>query len=175
MLQQANSPTNDREQDDFLTVDNAASASQQLRDMASKVAPKEPSKRASTFSTRSKGSMSTDLTFLPTAGGYGVPLEHLCRLIDAYPTLREGKIISSECYTSPMPGGLVHRFLMLELRREGRKTIWARLDRTRLKTVGAFQFFVSGGRTDSNDIVSNRALESDNNLNVLGIGAAFRD
>lgn len=69
--------------------------------------------------------------------------------------------MSSECRTRSMGLGLVHRFLVLELARKGKKTIWARLDRTRVKPVGPLKvrvagrlkFLIAAGTTPSNDIV----------------------
>lgn len=100
----------------------------------------------STFSTS---------TVIPAGGGgYGIPLDHLCRLITSYPSLQDADIVASECYTKRIAPTVVHRYLVLELRREGKKTVWIRLDRTRFKAGGAMRFVRSGAQTKANDVVS---------------------
>lgn len=99
-------------------------------------------------------------TFLPKNGGYGGPLDHLCRLIDAYPSLQGARIITSECYTKPLRVtlpvgiGLVHRFLLLELERESKKSIWVRLDRMPSATSSRWRFIRSIAQTPAHDTVS---------------------
>lgn len=92
-------------------------------------------------------------TFFPASGVLGAPLEHLRRLINAYPTLRDAEIISSECYTAPIRLGIVHRFLLLELRRHERKVIWVRFDRMRDRRESNWKFVRAGAQTRANDIV----------------------
>lgn len=102
----------------------------------------------------SLASLGSYKTFLPIKGCYGVFLTHLCDMIDMYPTLQEAEVISTECYTTPIRLGIVHRFLLLELRRDGLKPIWMRLDRTRNKFTSRARFVLTGGQTRANDIVS---------------------
>lgn len=102
----------------------------------------------------SRLSTNTADTFLPAGGILGAPLEHLCRLIDAYPSLRDADIVSSESFVEPLRLGIVHRFLLLELRRSGRKTIWARLERLRYKLASNWTFILAGAQTRANDSVS---------------------
>lgn len=108
-------------------------------------------------SALSFSSTTSTKTFLPHGGGYGGSLEHLCDLIDAYPSLRDAEIVSSECHTQRIRIVLnltVHRFLILELRRGEKKPIWIRLDRTRTKTVSDLDFVRAAGRIQANDTVS---------------------
>lgn len=99
----------------------------------------------------------TMATFIPMDGAYGIPMVYLSRLIDDFPALRNAEIASSECWTAPIRFGVLHRFLVLELRREGRKSIWLRLERTRFKGDSAMKFIWQGGQTRANDIVSDRS------------------
>lgn len=146
-------------QNDFLSVDDDVSAIQQLHDMASDEGftlsrlPNAPKAR----SMASLASRVSSQTFLPIEGGYGVLLKHLCHLIDRYPTLRDADIVSSECYTEPIRLRILHRFLLLELHREGRKPIWVRLDRTRDNFTSTGRFLLlNRARTRANDVVSAR-------------------
>lgn len=98
-------------------------------------------------------------TVIPTnAGGYGMPLEHLCRLISSYPSLQDAEIVASACYTKRITSivgiAVLHRYLVLELRREGKKTIWVRLDRARSKASESRPFLRALGQTRANDVVS---------------------
>lgn len=98
-------------------------------------------------------------TVIPSgAGGYGVPLEHLCRLITSYPSLQHAEIFASECYTKQIVSflgfSIVHRYLVLELRREGKKTLWVRLDRTPDRAIGVLSMMRFRGNTKANDVVS---------------------
>lgn len=75
-----------------------------------------------------KSAYSTETVVPANAGGYGVPLEHLCRLIDAYPSLQSAEIVKTECYTKRIVSvagvAIVHRYLVLEICRKGKQPIW---------------------------------------------------
>lgn len=58
-----------------------------------------------------------------------LPLDTLCDLIDRYATLERAEIISVEVYKEWTAFGVLHRFLVLQLRRPKRSDIWIRLDR----------------------------------------------
>ena len=92
-------------------------------------------------------------TFLPQQGGYGGSLNLLCQLVDMYTALQYATIVSTECYTQRIAVQVVHRFLILELKREGKKTIWLRMDRRRSKLVNTQRFLFGRGSTDANDTV----------------------
>lgn len=55
-------------------------------------------------------------------------LEDFCALISLHQTLRTAEIASAECYFE-WNSGILHRFLILELRCEERGRIFLRLDR----------------------------------------------
>ena len=59
---------------------------------------------------------------------WNLSVSQLCDVIKQHRSLRRAEILSTECYTE-YTGRVVHRFLLLELHREGRKDIWPRLDR----------------------------------------------
>ena len=112
-----------------------------------------------TFSRTSIMSTLSNQTVLQTGDVLESALEVLCSLIDVYPSLRDAEIVSSECYTKPIaPGtglvGLVHRFLVLELSRDGHKPIWLRLERSRDTAEGNLAFLRFGAETLPVDHVS---------------------
>lgn len=98
-------------------------------------------------------SSTTVNTLLPQGGGYGGSLSLLCQLVDTYTTLQHAIIVCAECYTQNIAAQIVHRFLVLELRRDGKKTIWVRLDRRRSKLVNTRRFLFARASTQSNDTV----------------------
>lgn len=103
----------------------------------------------------SAASSSTSIsTILPANGGFGGSLSDLCGLIDSYTTLQNAQIVSTECYTEPIALGIVHRLLIVELERKGKKNIWIRLDRRREKLAGSMKFFLDRGTCRANDTVS---------------------
>jgi len=55
-----------------------------------------------------------------------ITIKGLVKLIDEYDSLQSGEIISSEGYREHTP---THRFLVLELQRDQKKSIWVRLER----------------------------------------------
>lgn len=146
----------------MFTVDDGVSVLQKLVDKASlnNLTQSSVSLATPSISRISLVSFASYRTFLPIEGCYSVFLPHLCDMIDMYPTLQDAEVISSECYTTPIRLGIVHRFLLLELQREGLKPIWMRLDRTRNKFTSSTRFIFNGARTRANDIVSVRDLSS---------------
>jgi len=90
---------------------------------------------------------------------YGVlqlPLEDFCDLIREHRSLQKAEILSTETHCK-MNGPVPHRFLLLELRREGSKVLWLRLDRRRDRDV-PFLRFAATLATPSRDMVRH-ALE----------------
>ena len=69
-------------------------------------------------------------------------------------------IVSTEGY-SKWTGTVVHRFLVLELCRVGRKPIWLRIDRQRAQDVNALRFLAARATTPANDTVGIRAYRLD--------------
>ena len=73
---------------------------------------------------------------------YGVlqlPLEEFCDLIREHRSLQKAEILSTETHCT-MNGPVPHRFLLLELRREGSKDLWLRIDRRRDRNVPPLRF-----------------------------------
>lgn len=91
---------------------------------------------------------------MPRNGGFGGQLSQLCSLIGSYTVLQNAKIVSAECYCQSIVLRVVHRFLILELEREGKKNIWIRLDRKRARIDGTLKFLRDRGTTRANDTVS---------------------
>lgn len=110
-----------------------------------------PSSALSRMSSRL--SMSSLATVLPIRGGYGGSLNHLIQLINSHTALYYATIASTECYSDSIITGISHRFLLIELARSGKKTIWLRLDRRPSKMVGVVRFVRSAGSTPANDTV----------------------
>lgn len=143
-----------------MTVGEGISVAHELRDEVSALA--DPLSMLSHISSRL--SVATTTTILPTQGGYGGQLSQLTHLISKHTALYYATILSTECYYQSIRLGIVHRFLLLELSRPGRKTIWLRLDRRRSTVVGTFQFLRSGGSTRANDTVRTNSIQ---NVRVL--------
>lgn len=79
-----------------------------------------------------------------------LPLRDLCTLIDEHQSLQCAAIVKSCTFVEKKPIA-PHRFIVLELHRQGRKHIWLRLERKPESRAA----LVSGiGRTPSNDVVS---------------------
>lgn len=81
-------------------------------------------------------------------------LRELCDFIAEHPSLQTAGIVSCSCYAQRTSVLVIHRFLILQLQRTGRKDIWLRLDRLRSPDVALVEFSLAGGVTPSNDIVS---------------------
>lgn len=89
---------------------------------------------------------------MPLYGVLDLSLADVCNHIDGHSSLRSAKIVSTECYAMKA-GAVMHRFVILELRREGRKDVWLRLDRRRGNKVSFFRFLAASGITQANDRV----------------------
>lgn len=74
-----------------------------------------------------------------------------CGLIEKHRSLQEAEIITTEGYAQQI-GGILHRFLVLELRRSGKKTIWLRLDRRAGRS--ALRLLLTLGSAPAHDVVS---------------------
>lgn len=91
-------------------------------------------------------------TAVPNDEFLDIPLESLCSKIDNPGSLQTAEIISTECYRE-RAGLVTHKFLVLELRRPGRKVGWLRLDRRRGVGVSLSRFVGLSGVTKPNDRV----------------------
>lgn len=135
-----------------MTVGEGISLAQGLRN-----SPAEPIRPSSVLSRVFSGTHS-ESSALATVAEYGSTLDHLIQLIGKHTALYYATILSTECYSVPIRLGIVHRFLLMELARPGKTTIWLRMDRRRSKRVGNLRFLGSGGSTPSFDTVSNPSL-----------------
>lgn len=83
-------------------------------------------------------------------------LEGVCQYIDAHKSLQGAGIVRSRTFVQKK---LVapHRYLVLELRRDGRKPVWLRLER---KPTSRSDLASGRGRTPANDVV-NTSLGTD--------------
>jgi hypothetical protein len=86
---------------------------------------------------------------------HSLSIEALCRFIDDNASLASANIVTTSCY-SQIIVGVKHRFLILELSRGTRKTLWLRLDRRTDPMTGALRFLLNLGETPAHDVV--RAL-----------------
>ncbi|KAF8315958.1 hypothetical protein DL93DRAFT_2078746, partial [Clavulina sp. PMI_390] len=91
-------------------------------------------------------------TVVPAYGLIDLSLADVCNYIDDHQSLQQAVIVSSECY-SQRSNGVIHRFVVLELRRPRRKVIWLRLDRRRGERVSFMKLLAASGVTQANDRV----------------------
>lgn len=108
--------------------------------------------KASLLSVSTTSSLSTVSTAVPKYGVIDLSLADVCNYIDDHRSLQTAEIVSTECYSQPA-GAVTHRFIILELRRQGRKDVWLRLDRRRGENVSLFRFLAVSGITKANDRV----------------------
>lgn len=103
-------------------------------------------------SMTSASTESSTATIVPEYGVHNLRLSDVCSFIDGHKSLQSAAIVTTECYSEPA-GAVTHRFLVLELRRPGRKNIWLRLDRRRGEGISLLRFFALSGETKANDRV----------------------
>ena len=101
--------------------------------------------RLRVFSTTSENSVDQ-------YGSVILSLSQLCEVIDRHRSLQRAEIISTEGYVERL-GAIIHRFLVLLLRRSGRKPVYLRLDRRLGKNTSALHLLRSSGSTPANDVV----------------------
>lgn len=83
-----------------------------------------------------------------------MPLRYLCDYIHEHKSLAKAIILSASTYSRRASLAVKHRFLVLRLRRTGKRDIWLRLERLRSRGVNIPGFIVAGGEVEANDIVS---------------------
>ena len=96
-------------------------------------------------------------TAVPHVGRIYMQLDDLCAYIDVHPSLQQAEIVATECYVEAARA-VKHRFLIVELRRRGRKDVFLRLDRRREEGVPIAKFVLWSGKTKANDVVSHSFL-----------------
>jgi hypothetical protein len=87
-------------------------------------------------------------TVVPSYGVFNLTIVELQTMIEEHRSLQVGEIMSSEGY---FQHAITHRFLILQLRRDGRKPIWLRLERRAGRS--AFNLLLSGGVAPTQDTV----------------------
>ena len=71
-------------------------------------------------------------TFLTHGSNHTLNLTELCDVINRHRSLQNASIVSAEGYCRSIGRtGIVHRFIVLELERDGRQRIWLCIDRQR--------------------------------------------
>lgn len=79
-------------------------------------------------------------------------LDKLVNLIKDHRSLRRAEIVSTEGYKES-PNGILHRFLILKLRREKKDPVWLRLDRRMHPNTGRTAFLLASGESPAYDTV----------------------
>lgn len=99
-------------------------------------------------------------------------LNDLIDLTARHQSLQRAEIISAEGYCENIIGvkgvAIVHRFLILELRRLGQYSIWLRLDRKRGQGIGLLAVLAASWETSANDTVRDAGLLADEYVNTTG-------
>lgn len=85
-------------------------------------------------------------------GRLQLELSELCDLIEARDSLARAEIVSAECYVQ-RSGLWNHRFLILHLRREGRKDMYLRMDRRAANNISFTELVWTSGQTQARDEV----------------------
>jgi len=75
-------------------------------------------------------------------------LAELCKLIGQSPSIAQSTVVRMYCHQT---GPFLHRFMVIMLEREGKESVWLRLDR---RTAGFRALFSGFGITAANDTVS---------------------
>jgi hypothetical protein len=104
-----------------------------------------------TFSLSVAASSSLSVDTVVPQGILMMSLGDLCSTIEKHRSLQKAEISMTEAYTQLL-GAVRHRFLVLELHREGRKKIWLRLDRRAGRST--FGLLRAGGSVPAHDVVS---------------------
>lgn len=110
------------------------------------------SRAMSTTSLTSGFSSDTFLNHDPNQPDPTISLRTVLDVIKRHRSLQEARIIRVDSYqNSAIP---YHRFIILQLEREGREQIWLRIDRRRDKTWSLLNFALNAGTSPANDRVS---------------------
>ena len=115
--------------------------------------------QVSLASVSSTTTTSSTLTAVPSYGTIDFSLADVCSYIDAHRSLQTAEIISCECY-SERAGIVMHRFLLMQLWRRGKKDIWLRLDRRMAKNTSLRRFLAAAGTTSTLDKHNSTLLDN---------------
>lgn len=97
-----------------------------------------------TFSRISLATVASTDTFLNHSADPRIPLRELLDVISRHRSLQHAQIVRADAYQG-FNGQVIHRFIILELERDGRQKIWLRIDRGREK--GSVRKFLAEGAT----------------------------
>lgn len=81
-----------------------------------------------------------------------IPLRSLLATIKRHRSLQDARIIRVDSYRNNGPAR--HRFIILQLEREGRQQLWLRVDRRRDRRQSVLIFVLNAGTSLANDRVS---------------------
>lgn len=112
-----------------------------------------PTSHVDTPLTRVPSYLSNDGTVVPCVGVIDLSLSELCQLIQQRRSLQQAIITMTEGY-SERSGTVVHRFLVLQLKRDDKEPTWLRLDRRMGNDVSTMSFVLKSSVTRANDTVS---------------------
>lgn len=105
-----------------------------------------------TFSRISLATAASTDTFLNHSADPRIPLRDLLDIINRHRSLQHAQIVRADSYQG-FNGQVIHRFIILELERDGRQKIWLRIDRGR-KRGSVRKFFAQGATSLAADQVS---------------------
>ncbi|KAF8309921.1 hypothetical protein DL93DRAFT_2230639 [Clavulina sp. PMI_390] len=114
-----------------------------------------PGQVAPSISGSEGSSIARSATYATTAtiisfGVLQLSLSELCDLITIRSSLANAEILSVESYSQRV-NFITHRFLILRLRRQGRKDVYLRLDRRAASEISLTKLVFSGGHTVARD------------------------
>lgn len=110
------------------------------------------SRTFSRISFRSVFSTDSFLVQYPEPVDPTISLHSLLDVIKRHRSLQDARIVRVDSYRNSGPAQ--HRFIVLQLEREGRQQIWLRIDRRRDKGQSLLLFAINGGTSPANDRVS---------------------
>lgn len=84
--------------------------------------------------------------------GAKLQLDELVELIQSHASLQRAEIHSTEGYRE-WRNAIFRRFLVLELRREGKSPVWLRIDCRVHEGTGKLRFVLNGAQSPANDTV----------------------
>lgn len=92
---------------------------------------------------------------IPKFPGKTMKLDKLVELIRSRPSLQRANILSTEGYKQ-IHSGVLHRFLILEVQREDRRSVWLRIDRRADPNMNRVSLLLARGESPAHDTVCPR-------------------
>lgn len=89
---------------------------------------------------------------VPKVAGRSMKLEDLVKLIRSQRSLQAATILSTEGYKQ-RHNGVLHRFLVLELERERKSSVWLRIDRRADPDMNRVSLLLAAGESPAYDTV----------------------